>query len=62
MRGCRMESETEGVGLRVKSRGSRIKKLEFILDYIIVGVSDFSLKKFNLSIFVTEGLLKNFIP
>ena len=41
--------KTEGVGLRVKS------------NYIKVGVSDFSLQKFNLSIFVTEGLLNNFM-
>ena len=55
-----MESEkTEGVGLRVKNRGPRIKKLEFTLKYIIMGVNDFSLQKFNLSIFVTKGLLKN---
>ena len=57
-----MESEKYGVGLRVKSRGSMIKKIEFTLNYIIVGVSDFSLQKFNLSIFVTEGLLKNSLP
>ena len=51
-----------GVGLRVKSRGSSVKKVGFTLNYIIVGVKDFSLQKFNLSIFVTEGLLKNSIP
>ncbi len=48
--------------LRVKSRGSRIEKLEFTFDFIIVGVSDFFLQKFHPSIFVTEGLLKNIIP
>ena len=57
-----MESETEGVGLRVKSRGSRIKKLEFTLDFIIVGVSDFFSSKNSSYYFVTEGLLKNVIP
>ena len=48
--------------MRVKSRGFSIKKVEFNLNYIIVVVSDFSLQKFNLSIFVTEGLLRNSIP
>ena len=42
--------------------GPRIRKLEFTLDFIIVGVSDFVLQKFPPSIFVTEGLLKNVIP
>ena len=51
--------KTEGVGLRVKNRVPWIKRLEFTLNYIIVWVSDFSLQKFNLSNFVTEGLLKN---
>ncbi len=48
--------------MKVKSRGSRTKKIEFTINYIIVGVSDFSLQKFNLNIFVTEGLLKDSLP